>query len=699
MSFSSQQTNSRSLNGVIEITDGIITIENGSISGLQDLNLNGDLNVVGTITAKTIQITDPPLVDNDATNKLYVNTEDAKKLNLTGGTMTGDINMSSNTIINVVNPTNDQDVANKKYVDTEDAKKLNLSGGTLTGDLTISKTGTTQDSNKNFIVLKNSHSIFMNPYFLPGSYNGLVGSGDKAILFTNGSVDTGNLVIGPHCTSNQGIKILGSSGNVGIGIIPTSKLDVNGGAVIRGQLNMNTNNKIINVANGVDAKDAVNMEQLDLKADLTYVNYQDALKADLTYVNTQDALKANTTYVDTQDALKLNKAGDFMTGTLILRGGTVPENTDVATANREKTYIKFSENGTTTDWAYLRQIGGYDDITIALDFHNEGTDGTFQLRSINSIPSPDDPPNTFFSASPTGFLMNAGLDMSNHKIINVADGVNNLDAVNKQQLDLKADKSYVDSNFVDLTTNEAIAGIKTFSNQVVFSSGQSGLTADSIPTTTTRQYITNTNQTITGGKTFSNSCSFGGLTFTVGATTSINFNTSVVNLNNGANCNNKQITNLATPTLPADATNKDYVDTQDAKKLNLTGGTLTGNLSITGGSYYLNGGDITSIGCNQTWYDLTSSRAKETYYSNGTGRPIQVSASFDGNNNNNTSRFALEVKNIDTNATVYINVAFTSFDSNQFTVSGIIPPGMEYRVTKYSGLNTGWVLVYWSELK
>jgi hypothetical protein len=43
-------------------------------------------------------------------------------------------------------------------------------------------------------------------------------------------------------------------------------------------------------------------------------------KADTSYVDTQDATKAATTYVDAQDALKVAKAGDTMTGLLVLSG-------------------------------------------------------------------------------------------------------------------------------------------------------------------------------------------------------------------------------------------------------------------------------------------------------------------------------------------------------------------------------------------
>ena len=62
----------------------------------------------------------------------------------------------------------------------------------------------------------------------PGCYNGLVANNDKGLIFSDGSFNTGNLVIGPWGDAN-GIRIQGSNGNVGIGTAsPTEKLTVNG---------------------------------------------------------------------------------------------------------------------------------------------------------------------------------------------------------------------------------------------------------------------------------------------------------------------------------------------------------------------------------------------------------------------------------------------------------------------------------------
>jgi hypothetical protein len=62
-----------------------------------------------------------------------------------------------------------------------------------------------------------------------GQLNGLVSAGDSTMIFSDGAIDTGGLVIGPWGTGPKGLK-MDSSGNVGIGTVtPGYKLDVSGG--------------------------------------------------------------------------------------------------------------------------------------------------------------------------------------------------------------------------------------------------------------------------------------------------------------------------------------------------------------------------------------------------------------------------------------------------------------------------------------
>lgn len=62
--------------------------------------------------------------------------------------------------------------------------------------------------------------------------------------------------------------------------------------------------------------------------------------------------------------------------------------------------------------------------------------------------------------------MLANLNTGNHRVINVSNGISANDAVNKSQLDLKADTSYVDTNFLNktTTTSQNVASRLTFNN-------------------------------------------------------------------------------------------------------------------------------------------------------------------------------------------------------------------------------------------
>jgi hypothetical protein len=148
MSYTSQPTNSQSLNGIITLTDGVVTIEDGVISGLTELELTD------------LQVSDTATIEN-----LVVNNQ---------------IDMTSGKITNLANGTNANDAVNKSQLD-------------LKADTTYVDTN-----------------------------------------FLNKTTSTTQIV--------------------------NSNLD------------MNTSNKIINLANGSNANDAVNKSQLDLKADTTYVD-------------------------------------------------------------------------------------------------------------------------------------------------------------------------------------------------------------------------------------------------------------------------------------------------------------------------------------------------------------------------------------------------------------------------------------------
>lgn len=85
-------------------------------------------------------------------------------------------------------------------------------------------------------------------------------------------------------------------------------------------------------------------------------------------------------------------------GVLNLRAGTVSQDvTTVDESNRINTYIRFGEASTINDFAYLRQIGGINEIHLALDFHDDVNDGSFSIRNVHSSSQIPDKISTLFT--------------------------------------------------------------------------------------------------------------------------------------------------------------------------------------------------------------------------------------------------------------------------------------------------------------
>jgi hypothetical protein len=124
----------------------LITSTANELNKLSGITVSAEqLNRVGNIlsnpitvdldlgTNKIINIGDPS-APQEAATKNYVDTAvGGSSLPLTGGTMNGEIDMNSNKITGLATCTNDNDAVNKAYSDT----KLPISGGTMTGDLDI----------------------------------------------------------------------------------------------------------------------------------------------------------------------------------------------------------------------------------------------------------------------------------------------------------------------------------------------------------------------------------------------------------------------------------------------------------------------------------------------------------------------------------------------------------------------------------
>lgn len=149
---------------------GNVTSTTGS-STFNDVVINGTLNMDAS-SAATITNLSTPVNNGDAAPKIYVDTaianlvggapttldtlnelaaalnDDANafnslttqintKLTKAGDTMTGDLNMGSNTVISSATPTSNNDLTNKGYVDTQRDTRLAKAGDTMSGNLNM----------------------------------------------------------------------------------------------------------------------------------------------------------------------------------------------------------------------------------------------------------------------------------------------------------------------------------------------------------------------------------------------------------------------------------------------------------------------------------------------------------------------------------------------------------------------------------
>ena len=88
------------------VGNGTLTIQkNGTSAGTFTANATTDKTINITVPTKVSELTDDVVK--------------GKYLSLTGGTMTGNININNKTITNLKTPTADTDAANKKYVDDQ----------------------------------------------------------------------------------------------------------------------------------------------------------------------------------------------------------------------------------------------------------------------------------------------------------------------------------------------------------------------------------------------------------------------------------------------------------------------------------------------------------------------------------------------------------------------------------------------------
>lgn len=311
------------------------------------------------------------------------------------------------------------------------------------------------------------------------------------------------------------------------------------------------------------------------------------------------------------------------------------------------------------------------------------------------------------------------LDMNSNRIINLAPPVNNGDAVsygflvNSTVANLNgfepkgnwvAGEQYVQNNYVNVgtdvyvarvshtagsvfatdlaagrwvifnsssassvftTTNQTVNGTKTFTSPIVGS--------------TTTQVSTTGDQTIAGNKTFSGTFVAGNNRITAGmlelsATT--------------AGDRTSEIDFFAHGTPGVNAAAAQILRNSGVNGTFLIQNTGTGAVNINAADLQFNAVSIVPLGVNQTWQNVTVSRAIGSTYTNTTGRSIMLSVVVQGTDPINS------VSIIVGGVVMFTNSRFQTGVGSAFTAQAVVPPGITYRVSTVSAN-----LITWLELR
>lgn len=203
------------LDGQLTTINSNITSINTSLSTIEDTVRNTDLAgltpVAGTVTdADTVKTSIEKIVGN----VLALQGVQNDYLLKTGGTLTGDLSLSNNSITNLVAPIDDQDAANKKYVDDEITAatywtKTGFDLSYLTGSVDVGNKLRLKSTTASFLEFKAPDAMGVNKtYIFPANDMGANGHA----LTTDG---LGNLAWSPFVTAatSLGGDLSGNIGN------------------------------------------------------------------------------------------------------------------------------------------------------------------------------------------------------------------------------------------------------------------------------------------------------------------------------------------------------------------------------------------------------------------------------------------------------------------------------------------------------
>ena len=265
-------------------------------------------------------------------------------------------------------------------------------GGTITGQLSLSSTSyitplyitSTATSSTNAIQIKNNTTstayIGVAGTTYGGNYqnNLFIQSPTAFVLNTNGG--------GTSATPNIFIN---TSGNVGIGTNnPTNIFQIGNS----GRLRISNGETDYTLLGTIDVDNNTNNTKIFLNgSNCTYAGTPGSIQ----YFSTSTG--SHVFYTSgTNERMRIDNTGLITTsgnidcgGGIAITGANSFNNTfNVDGGNLTNTYINFKDAGATSDWCYLRQIGGANNYKLAFDFYDDN-EARFCIRSIQPTANTD----------------------------------------------------------------------------------------------------------------------------------------------------------------------------------------------------------------------------------------------------------------------------------------------------------------------
>lgn len=506
--------------GVVGNVTGNVTAASGS-SSFNDVVVTGSLDMTAGSSA-TITGLSTPTNASDAANKGYVDTQDALRLALTGGTLTGALAMSSEKITGLGTPTADQDAATKAYVDSVaqgiDAKascraattgNISLSGAqtidgvaVVAGDRVLVKDQSSAAENGIYVAAAGAWSRSADA----NTWDELV----SAFTFVESGTTNG---------SNGYICTIAAGGTLGVTAVTWAQFS--GAGQINAGAGLSKTGNTIRVNTASSARIVVGADEIDLATTGVVAGTYKSVTVDafgratggtnpttLAGYGISDAY--TTAQVDGALALKLNLSGGTMSGAIAMGTNKVtgmgdPTNPqDAATKNYIDTIF-----GSTASAAASASAAATSASNAATSASNAASSASSASSSAAAAAASYDSFDDRYLGAKTS---DPTLDNDGNALLTGALYFNSV----ANEMRVYSGSAWLTAylpatGYVALTGDQTIAGTKTFSSTIV------GSISGNAETVTNGVYTTG-DQTINGNKTFTNTIT-GSITGNAGTVT------------------------------------------------------------------------------------------------------------------------------------------------------------------------------------